>query len=135
MNIETLVNQPVKVPFVSANNVTGLTSFSGVQLLKNGLASPLATVFTEISNGLYTATFTPTSTGLYIYFIEGKIQAYINVVNKTSFTFLQNLEDVAMGSWEWNKNTNALSFIRQDGTTLATFNVTDNLIEASRERI
>jgi hypothetical protein len=135
MNIETLVNQIVKVAFVSTNNVTGLTTFADYQLLKNGVSTVFTTTFTELGNGLYTANFTPTTTGLYTLFVQGKIQAIINVVSKTTFTFLQNLEDVSMGSWNWDKNTNVLTFVRQDGTTLATFNVEDDLKTASRERI
>jgi len=133
--IETTVNQPVKIPFSSVNNTTGLSAFSGVHILKNGVSNPLSTTYVEIGNGLYVATFTPTATGIYTFFIEAKIQATINVVTKTAATILQNLEDTAIGSWEWNKNTNVLTFLRQDGTTLCTFNVTDTLTEASRERI
>lgn len=134
MQIETLINTPVKVPFVSANNVTGLTSFSGVWLVKNGVNIVYSTTFAELGNGLYVATFTPTSTGQYTFFIEGKIQADISVVSKLTSTFLQNLEDVAMGSWTWDRVAGVLTFVRQDGSTFATFTVADNLTTASRER-
>lgn len=134
MNIETLINIQVKIPFVSKDNTTGLTSFSDVHLLKDGVGVVLPMVFAEIGDGLYTANFTPNSTGSYVFFVEGKVHAYINVVNKLTLTFLQNLEDVAMGSWFWDKNTSILTFIRQDGTTMATYVVTDDLSTASRER-
>lgn len=132
--IETIVNVPVKVPFDSFNNVTGLLSFADVQLIRDGVSNPLSTVFTEIGNGLYVATFTPTATGLYVYHIEGKIQATIKVVAKSLYTFLQNIEDTAIGSWTWDKTTNVLTLVRQDGTTLAGFQVTDTLTAAARER-
>jgi hypothetical protein len=135
MNIETLVNQSVKVPFTSTGNTTGLTTFPDLLLVKNGVSTPFATTYAELGSGLYVATFTPTSTGTYSFFIQGRIQAIVNVVSKTILTFLQNLEDVSMGSWEWDKNTTILTFVRQDGTTLATFNVTDDLATASRERV
>jgi hypothetical protein len=135
MNIETLVNQSVKVPFTSTGNTTGLTTFPDLLLVKNGVSTPFTTTYAELGSGLYVATFTPTSTGTYSFFIQGRIQAIVNVVSKTILTFLQNLEDVSMGSWEWDKNTTILTFVRQDGTTLATFNVTDDLATASRERV
>ena len=134
VNIDSTVSIPVKIPFVSVNNTTGMSAFSNVHLLKDGVLNPLATTFTEIGNGLYVATFTPTSTGLYTYFIEGKIQATIRVVGKTIYTLLQNIEDSAIGSWQWDKTTGILTLIRQDGTTLAGFSVIDNLTAASRER-
>lgn len=132
--IETIVNTPVKIPFVSEGNATGLTIFSGSWILKNGAIVVLTTTFEEIGNGLYVATFTPTSTGIYTYYVAGQIQATINVVSKTTAVFLQNLEDVALGSWSWDKNLGTLVFTRQDGTALATFSVEDTLIIATRER-
>lgn len=132
---ESLVNTPFKIPFVSTNNVTGLSSFSNVHLLKDGVAVSTPTItYTEIGNGLYVATYTPTATGVYSLFIESKIQGTVNVLAKTSLTFLQNLEDEALGSWAWNKTTGVLTFTRQSGTTLAGFSVVDDLATASRQR-
>jgi hypothetical protein len=131
---ETLVNQPVKLPFVSVNNVAGLTTFNNSFLLKDGVSVPFTPQYVEIANGLYVATLTPTSTGNYTYFIEGQIQASFKVVNKLVQTFLQNLEDVAIGSWVWDKNSGVLTFVRQDGSTLAGFSVVDDSVTANRQR-
>jgi hypothetical protein len=134
MSYEAVVSTAVKVPFVAVNNTTGLSSFSNIHVLKDGVVSIQTLTYAEIGNGLYVATFTPTVTGQYTIFIEGKIQAEINVVQKTSQTFLQALEDEAIGSWVWDKTAGTLQLLRQDGSVLAGFDVVDNLTTASRER-
>lgn len=132
---ESLISIPFIVPFVSTSNTTGLVSFAGVHLLKNGVSVSTPTItYAEIGNGLYTAQYTPSSTGIYTLFIETKIQATINVVAKLTSTFIQNIEDEALGSWVWDKNAGTVLFKRQDGTTMAGFDVVDNLTTASRER-
>lgn len=134
VKIESIINTLVKVPFVSTNNTTGLSSFSNVWLIRDGVNAALTITYTEIGNGLYTANFTPTVTGFYSLFIETRLQGYITVVTKSLYTFLQNLEDTAIGSWTWDKNTNILLIKRQDGTTLAGFSVQDELAQANRQR-
>lgn len=131
---EAIVNVAIKAPFVSFNNTTGLNSFSNTFILKDGVSNPLSTTYAEIGGGLYVATFTPIATGLYTYFIEKQVQGIFKVVTKSTYTFLQNIEDVGIGSWTWDKNTNILLFKRQDGTTMAGFDVVDNLTTASRAR-
>jgi hypothetical protein len=132
--VEAIVNVAIKAPFVSVSNTTGLSSFSNVHVLKDGVITSPSITYAEIGSGLYVATFTPTTTGLYTLFIEQKIQGEFKVVAKSLYTFLQNVEDVGMGSWTWDKNTGELLFKRQDGTDLAGFDVVDNLTTASRER-
>jgi hypothetical protein len=134
MSFESVVNTAVKIPFVSTNNTTGLTSFSNVFVLKNGVSAPQTITYAEIGAGLYVATFTPASTGQYTVFIEGRVQAEVAVVSKTLYTMLQTIEDEAIGSWVWNKTTNTLTLYRQDASTLAGFSVVDNLTTASRQR-
>jgi hypothetical protein len=134
VKIDSIVNTLTKVPFVSTGNTTGLVSFSNVWLLKDGVNAGLAITYTEIGNGLYVASFTPTSTGFYALFIETRLQGFVHVVAKSAYLFLQNLEDTAIGSWTWDKNTNILLIKRQDGTTLAGFSVQDDLTDASRQR-
>src|SRR4051812_16636643 len=94
--LESIVNQPVKIPFVSTNNVTGISSFTNVFLLKDGVINAAAVTTTEIGNGLYVATFTPTTTGKYALYIEKLVQGAVNVLAKSIYTFLQNIEDEAM---------------------------------------
>jgi hypothetical protein len=131
---ETIINVAVKAPFVSFNQTTGLSSFADQHILKDGVSNPLTTTYAEIGHGLYVATFTPTVTGLYTFFIERQIQGVYKVVVKSAYTFLQNIEDEAIGSWSWDKNTGVLTFTRQDGTTMAGFAVVDTLVTASRQR-
>jgi len=89
---------------------------------------------TEIGNGLYTITFTPTTTGYYTLFIQQAIAAGFNVVSRNLYSFLQNIEDEALGSWSWDKVGGVLTLVTQTGTPLASFAVTDNLTIASRSR-
>ena len=132
---EAILNQQLKVPFVSVNNQTGLVAFANTHFLLDGVTTAITPTYTEIGHGLYVMTFTPTTTGVYTIFIEQTIAAMIKVVAKSLYSFLLNLEDEAIGSWTWDKTTNLVTFIRQDSTTMATFTATDNLTLASRERL
>lgn len=134
MSQQCIVNQLARIPFLSTGLVTGLTTFSFVYLL-NGISTVVTPTFTEIGGGLYTFNFTPTSTGRGSLFIQGSIQASFDVVNKDILTYLKNLEDESLGSWQWNKTSGVLTFLRQDSSVLATFNVVDTLTEAHRERV
>jgi hypothetical protein len=132
--MQCIINQVIKVPFTSVNLVTGLVTFTPRVLIDGVLVSPVIT-YTEIGLGLYVASFTPTSTGNLILFIEGKIIEDIEIVTRTNATILQNLEEEALGSWTWDKTLGKLTLIKANGTTLASFNVVDTLVTASRERI
>lgn len=141
IKLESIVNQAVKVPFTSVNLVTGMSSFTNVHLVKDGvgltgITSPIlpTITYTEIGNGMYLASFIPTVSGEYSLFIEAQIQGQVTVVAKSLYTFLQNIEDAELGSWEWDKNAGTLTFLRQTGATMAGFDVVDNLTTASRER-
>jgi hypothetical protein len=141
VNIETPINTPISIPFTSVNLVTGLTGFAYVVALNNVVLSTLTTpvaptfTFVEMGGGAYLLTFTPSSTGNYTIYIQNQIAAVISVVARDKFSYLQNLENEAIGSWSWNKTTGVLTMLRQDGTTLATYNVVDNLTIASRARV
>ncbi len=130
--MEWLVNQPVKLGFVGST--TGLSSFPDLAILKDGTLIVLAPTYAEVGNKLYTITFTPTSTGIYTVFIQGLVQATVNVVTKTSQAMLSELLDEALGSWNWNKTTGVLTLLKQTGGTLAVYDVVDNQTTASRER-
>lgn len=131
---ESIVNTAIKAPFVSFNQTTGLVAFADMHILKDGILAVITPTYAEIGNGLYVATFTPVATGLYTFFIEKQVQGIIKVVSKSIYTYLQNIEDVEMGSWIWDKNANTLVLKRQDGTDLAGFDVVDDLTTASRAR-
>lgn len=136
MSIQCIINQPIKLPFLSTNLVTGLTSFLGVTVLVNGsvpLVAPTLT-YTEVGNGMYTLNVTPGITGNWSILIEKTILSF-SVVVRDNYTILRNLEDECLGSWTWDKTSGLLTALRQDGTTLATFTVSDTLENASKERI
>lgn len=132
--MQLTINQSVSIPFTSIGLATGLTVFTPAFLLNGSpmVASPL--VYAEIGGGLYTITFTPVVSGSMSLFIEHTLLTDMEVVNRTNTVILQNLEDEALGSWIWDKTKGILNLVRQDGTTLANFNVVDNLTTASRER-
>lgn len=129
---ETVVNQPVTLPFTSVGMTIGIGNPETI-ILANGAVTTIVPTFVEIGSGLYTLTFTPTSTGIYTIFVQNQIIA-INVVAKSVYTFLQNIEDEAIGSWQWDKTAGTLSLLRQDGSSFVSFNVVDNMSTASRER-
>ena len=136
MSTQLIVNQLTSLPFTSTLLVTGMTSFANVRTLVDGvLQSNPSYTYTEIGNGLYTLNFTPNVTGKWTIFIEGRIQGDFEVVTKDTLTILRNLEDESLGSWTWDKTTGVLTLLRQDTTTLATFQVVDDLSTASRERV
>lgn len=137
LNVETTVSTPIKVPFVSENNDTGMTYFD-TTILKDGdiytsLVIPVS--FTEVGEGLYVVEVTFTESGVYTLFIEGQIAGYITVRDRSMMSYLVNLEDAAMGSWLWNKQTGSLRLFRINGQALSTFQMADGTTTASREII
>lgn len=138
MNIskQCIVNLQVSSPFVSINNATGLTTFSNVRYLKDGVVvtSPSAT-YVEVGSGLYLLRFTPSQTGFWQIFIEGKVQIELDVVERTFNSILSDLSDQALGSWTWDKTSGLLTLFKSDSSTLATYNIVEDLSNASRERI
>jgi len=105
-------------------------------LLYNGAVSTLTVGFSGVGNGpLYNFTFTPNATGTYILYAFGAIQGVVNVVTSSIYTLAKSIQDESLGSWQWDKVAGTLVMLRQDGTTLAQFTVTDTLTTSSRERI
>lgn len=129
--MEWVVNQQVKLGFVGST--TGLSTFADLTFLKNGVVYAQSFTTSEVGNKLYVVTFTPTTTGVYTLFVNGQIQATIEVVTKTLQTLATDLLDEALGSWTWNKTTGVLTLLRQSGSQLATYTVVDNSTTASRE--
>ena len=127
---ETTVNTPFST--VVFGNLSAPTD---AQLFLNGAVSPIVPVFTSLGGGAWSVTFTPTATGIYSLFVYGSIQVRVQCVTKSLYSMLANVEDEALGSWQWNKETGVLTILRQNGSVLATHNVVDNLTEASRERV
>jgi len=134
----TTFNSPVNTQaFVMVNgNEPSLTVIPDLALYLNGATNSTTITVAYVGTGnLYSLTFTPTSTGVYDVFCFGELQARVNVTTRSDQSFLQNIEDEALGSWSWDKTTGVLTLVRQDGTTLNTYNVTDTLTEASRELV
>ena len=125
-------NTPVTITTV----ISGTTAPSDLMLLLNSTINSTAVTFSNLnSSGLCTFSFTPSSTGIYSLYGQGTIISTIEVVTKAPLTYLKNIEDESLGSWQWDKTTGIMSMIRQDGTPLAQFNILDNLTTSSRERI
>lgn len=117
-------------------NAPSLTTIPDLALFLNGtINSTSVTVAYTGQDNLYALSFVPTTTGVYYLYCFGEIQARVNVMTRSELSYLQNIEDEAVGSWSWNKTDGTLTLVRQDGTTLHTYDVTDNLTSASRELI
>jgi hypothetical protein len=118
------------------NLIVANDTITDIVVFFNGEVStlPIAHSSTGIS-GFIRLTFTPTETGMYTVFVNAEPFAFINVETLTFAEALQNIEDEALGSWQWNKTTGILNMLRQNGEELATFRVVDNLEESSRERL
>lgn len=130
--MEWKVNTLVKVPFIGPT--TGLTSFPEFVTLVDGEAVTTTPTFTEIGGGLYVASFTPVTTGRWSVFVADTLHEF-SVVARLSSEIIQNLEDESLGSWIWDKNSGVLTALRQDGSELCKFNVTESSVSSSRERI
>lgn len=79
--------------------------------------------------------FTPNATGKYtLALASGEILAVVDVVSRTLQSYARNIEDEALGSWQWSRTNGTLQLLRQDGSVLANFAVTDTLTNSSRER-
>jgi hypothetical protein len=102
--------------------------------LNNGVITSAAPTYVEIGSGLYTANFTPTTTGKWTVFIEGQTYG-LEIVSKTLQNALGELLDESLGSWTWNKVTGLLTLFKADSSVLATYTVTDTAQAASRERL
>lgn len=123
--MEALVNQP----YTSIVSGTGtLNAF----VVNNGSMLSVTTS-TQLDATTWMVTFTPTNSGVYSVVAFGQVQERVLVVTKLSRTMLTNVEDEALGSWQWDKQTGVLTLLRQDGSTLASFNALDSLTSASRE--
>lgn len=130
--LEAILNTPFTT-VVSGPTGTPLTD---VFLYLNGAASGITPTVTQIgSSNVWRVVFTPTSTGEYSLFGFQTIQFRVTCVPKSLYSFLTNVEDEALGSWTWNKETGVLTVLRQNGSVLATHNMLDNLTSSSRERV
>ena len=131
--MELILNTPTDV-YVTA---PGSVAPTDVVVFANGVAAaaPSVTKVGTSAQNIWKVTFTPISTGTYAVYANGSVQFTATCVTKSLYTTLLNLEDVAVGSWQWNKTTGILTLVRQTGITLGTYSVTDNANTASREKL
>ncbi len=128
--ITLVINESAKLYFQASVGTTGALSVINEGVL---VVSPIIN-YVQTVPGIFTITYTPSATGKGIIVLNGTIVAQIEVVAKSLYSFLRNVEDEAMGSWTWDKPLGKLEMLRQDGTSLANFDVVETLIAASRER-
>lgn len=123
--MEVLINQPY-------TSVVSGSGTLGAFVVINGSVVAV-TSSTQVDPTTWLVTFTPTSSGVATVVAFGQVQERVLVVQKLSRTMLANVEDEALGSWQWNKQTGTLTLLRQDGSTLANFVAMDSVAQASRE--
>lgn len=107
------------------------TSPTSYFVIKNGIVNAVPVTFTAVAGtGWFSASFTPVETGIFELIInDTKIETF-EIVGRSQFSFLQNLEDQALGGWEWDKSTKVMTVYRQDGSTLGTYTADDTLENA-----
>lgn len=113
-----------------------LPDSSGIRVyLGSTLVTPTVLVQNLSLAGPSLVKFTPSSTGRYtVCLVSGEILGVVDVVTRTLQSYARNIEDEALGSWQWNRTSGTLQLLRQDGSVLANFTVTDTLTDSSRER-
>lgn len=133
INTTTSVNETVRVFYKDQSGIADVTK---VTVINNAdvLQLPNVTMLETDVPGIYLITYTPTVTGKALILFDGNMVAYVDVVTRNLYSFLRNIEDEALGSWTWDKQQGKLTLIRQDGTALALYDVTDSNVSASRER-
>ena len=132
----TIYDRPVgtEVVFLVEGNFQAGTS---AQVYRDGAPTSVAVTFSSFgSTGPSAVRFTPTTNGLHTVVMgDGSIAAHVDVVTRSSQSYLKNIEDEALGSWTWNRVDGTLQLLRQDGSALADFAVVDTQTESSRERL
>lgn len=113
-----------------------LPDSSGIRVyLGSTLVTPTVLVQSLSLSGPSLVKFTPSATGRYtVCLVSGEILGVVDVVTRTLQSYARNIEDEALGSWQWNRTSGTLQLLRQDGSVLANFTVTDTLTDSSRER-
>ncbi len=126
--MQTLVNIPLTIPVQTA-------LINAFLFLLGGATVPLVSTMSPVSSGLSTLTVTPTGTGpLFILDTQNSLSygPYEVVVAPVSVQ-VQQLVDGVLGSWQWNKVTNVLTFYAQNGSVLETYTFQDSPTVSSRQ--
>lgn len=131
-----MIELTINTPFTTVIDGIGYTAPSDAALyLDGGVSSIPFQIVNIVGTNMWTVSFTPTSTGIYSFYVFGTIKFRIQCFNKSIFSLLTNIEDEALGSWSWNKTTGDLTVYRQNGSVMAIHKITDSTTESSRERI
>lgn len=101
-------------------------------VLVDGVVSPLTVTSSLVtgSTDLFVYSTTPDQTGVFTLIGDGNVVGEFEVVARDFHSYLQNLEDQALGTWEWDKTTKVMTLYRQDGTVLKTFLADDGIESA-----
>ena len=95
------IGAPVRITYKSEIQLPNVAT-----VIKDGVITSLF-VATSIITGtaFYQAQFSPVETGLYDLIVDDLLVGSVEVVSRDVFSILRNIEDQALGSWEWNKTT------------------------------
>lgn len=105
-------------------------------VVKDGVQVALSTTVAQIgTTGVYNASFSPDQTGTFSVFALGTKVGDVEVVDRTLFDYLQNLEEEALGGWEWDKTSREITLYRRDGTAMGTYAISDGLEAAYRRPV
>lgn len=116
--------------------IDGDKTSSILQVYVGGTLSNLVVTPSLLSSGNTTSLrFTPVTSGVHTLLVDGGVYAVIDCVGRNLVSYLRNIEDEALGSWVWDKVAGTLQLLRQDGSALANFAVTDTQTNSSRERL
>ena len=132
--IDIIINTPFTCIVVGPDNVTvpNAAAYIGGSFTST---TPITVHQKGSNSNLWNLTFTPTTPGLYTVIAFGAVQFRAQCYAKSLATMLANVEDEALGSWEWDKATGNLTLYRQSGATLGTYKALDTLTNASREKL
>ncbi len=124
------LGMPVTVVFVPADILQ-----TQVVLVRDGATDLTPVTVTQITSGVYKATFSPSQTGFYSICTMGVLAGEVEVVDKDLYSYLRDLTEDAFGSWAWDKTTNEMVVSRRDGSQLVKFSLSDGPESASRTPI
>lgn len=106
-----------------------------VVVVKEGASVTLPVTVTSVNVTIGVVSFTPTVTGFYDVFVDSVHVGSVEIVTRSIFEILNNLEDEALGSWEWNKSTKEMKLFRRDGTELLVYTADDTPEEAFQRSV
>lgn len=129
------INTPVTIAYAKGGITDTLPGNVAFSLIKGNTVTTPSLPTQELVAGVLVSTFTPTLLGFQHLVVDGRVVGDLEVVPKSYQILLSTLEDVALGSWKLDKNTNVLTLYTQQGAPMATYDVVDSVTETSREKL